>query len=70
MGSKRSDSSIAQTFLGHDSYILRPYFLSTLARARDWSKIQRASSLRAYLDGDFLEREAALVEDNSEHRLK
>lgn len=50
-----------QSLLKHNSYALRPYFLSVLAEAPDWQESGAAKTVRGFLVDRFLERESSLI---------
>ncbi|WP_143498926.1 NACHT domain-containing protein [Pseudomonas sp. Irchel 3A18] len=50
-----------QSILKHNSYALRPYFLSVLADNPDWQADERAKTVRGFLVDRFLDRESQLI---------
>lgn len=62
---KWSDDGISaiQSILKHNSYALRPYFLSVLAERPDWEADERSTTVRSFLVDRFLDRESQLIKN-------
>lgn len=62
---KWSDQGVSsiQSILKHNSYALRPYFLSVLADNPDWEADERAKTVRSFLVDRFLDRESQLIKN-------
>lgn len=72
-GWKQSSIDNVQSILRHNSYALRPYFLSVLAKSPDWEAKENSNTVRAFLVNNFLDRESNIIKgmlggNNSEIR--
>lgn len=50
-----------QSILKHNSYALRPYFLSVLAESPDWESRGSSNTVRSFLVNRFLDRESNII---------
>lgn len=51
-----------ESILKHNSYALRPYFLSVLAETPDWKEQGQSTTVRNFLVDRFLDRETNLIQ--------
>ncbi|WP_146229505.1 hypothetical protein [Pseudomonas soli] len=52
-----------ETILQHNSYALRPYFLSVLAETPNWKEQDQSKTVRNFLVERFLDRETNLIQN-------
>lgn len=60
-GWKQTSIESIQSILKHNSYALRPYFLSVLAESPNWESREHANTVRSFLVDRFLDRESNII---------